>query len=307
MSRIFPEGMMPQQSSVFGPVETDIQNKKFSSAMKKLITISNEFSKDIRFLSLLSITQRALADTNGLLKTLEVIAYQTETPAANLDFMAGLYAAGRLNEALDVGLHLQEMTAESGLSEIHERYLTRLLIKIYLEFSDFEGIQEALETFHARYSLDDTMLWCLGLVSLSVQRNEEALAYFRTAVEMNAGNDQAWVSLAMLHEDMGDRELAVANLEKALDANPQNATGLKLMSKWGARDREQSQKIAGKLSYYLSKHEFDEEVSLCYVQLLKDSQSLLLADFEIEKLILNDPTNSQFRAAKKNLEEMAFV
>src|SRR5437868_7918148 len=107
--------------------------------MKRLIKISNEFSKDIRFLSLLSMTQKALSDTNGLLKTLEVIADQTASPAAHLDYMAGLYAAGRLNEALDVGLHLQEINDEKGLTEIHERYLTRLLIKIYLEFSDFEG------------------------------------------------------------------------------------------------------------------------------------------------------------------------
>jgi tetratricopeptide (TPR) repeat protein len=278
--------MMPQTNSVFGPVETDIQNKKFSAAMKKLIGISNQFSKDIRFLSLLGITQKALADTNGLLKTLEVIAAQTGTQVAQLDYMAALYAAGRLNEALDVGLELQETARTETMTEVNERYLTRLLTKIYLEFSDHEGIQETIETFHTRYGLDDAMLWSLGLVALAAGRQTEAITYFRSAVAMNPANDKAWVSLAMLHEDMGDRELAVANLEKALDANPQNATGLKLMSKWGVRSMEQAQKIMTKLDYYLSKHEFDEEVSLCYVQLLKDHQSIHMAEFEMDKLNL---------------------
>lgn len=297
---------MPQANSVFGPVETDIQNKKFSAAMKKLIGISNQFSHDIRFLSLLGITQKALADTNGLLKTLEVIANQTGTQVAQLDFMAALYAAGRLNEALDVGLEMQE-SAAGTMSEINERYLTRLLTKIYLEFSDHEGIQETLENFEARYTLDDTMLWSLGIVALSAGQQTQALTYFRNAVEMNAGNDRAWVSLAMLHDDMGDRELAVANLEKALDANPQNATALKLMAKTGAKSMEQTRKIMTKLDYYLSKHEFDEEVSLCYVQLLQDTQATEQAEFELDKLILNDPVNPGYRAAKKNLEQLAIL
>ncbi len=306
MRRIFPEGMMPQTNSVFGPVETDIQNKKFSAAMKKLIVISNQYSHDMRFLSLLSITQKALSDTNGLLKTLEVMAAQAGTQVAQLDFMAALYSAGRLNEALDVGLELQE-NQKNQMTEVVDRYLTRLLVKIYLEFSDHEGIQETIEHFHARYGLDDVMLWSLGVVALAACQQTQALTYFRSAVEMNAGNDQAWVSLAMVHEDMGDRDLAVANLEKALDANPQNATGLKLMANWGARNMEQARIIMTKLDYYLSKHEFDEEVSLCYVQLLKDNQALHQADFELDKLILNSPANPKFREAKKNLEQLTIL
>ena len=131
---------MPQTNSVFGPVEADIGNKNFTSAMKRLIAISNQYSKDLKFLSLLCMTQKALADFNGQLKTLEVIADQTKTQVAYLDYMAALYAAGRLNEALDVGLHLQEINEDSGLTEVNERYLTRLLIKIYLEFSDHHSI-----------------------------------------------------------------------------------------------------------------------------------------------------------------------
>ena len=307
MSRIFPEGMMPQNISVFSLVETDLNNHKYTSAMKRLVAVSNSFSKDIKFLSLLSLTQKALGDLSAQLKTLEVIADQTNTQVAYLDFMAALYAAGRLNEALDVGLHLQEINEDSGLTEVNERYLTRILVRIYLEFSDHEGVQETLEKYHTKYQLDDLMLWSLGLVCLSAGQQTQALTYFRSAVELNSANDQAWVSLAMLHDEMGDRELAVANLEKALDANPQNATGLKLMSKWCTKSFEQTEIVMNKLSYYLSKHEFDEEVSLCYVQLLKENQSMALAGFELEKQILHDPMNTQFRAAKKNLEDLLNV
>ncbi|MGZ3691727.1 MAG: tetratricopeptide repeat protein [Pseudobdellovibrio sp.] len=289
---------MPQTQSVFGLVEQDLVNRNYSAAMKRLVSVSNTYSSDSRFLSLLSFTQKALGDLSGQIKTLQVIANLTQAHVAYLDYMSALYNEGRLNEALDIGLILQEME----LNDINARYFARMMVKIYLEFCDYEGVEEVLARYEIKHEMDDLMLWALGFVSLAYSDQNKAVDYFRRAVEMNPANDQAWVSLAMLHEDMGDRELALANLEKALDANPQNATGLKMMAKWHRTELEATRKIINRLDYYLSNHNFDEEVSLCYVQLLAENNSPEAACFEIDKQILNNPNHQEFLRIKNNLQ-----
>ncbi|MBY0553730.1 tetratricopeptide repeat protein [bacterium] len=299
---LFLEGMMPQSISVFGPVEGDINQGKYSSAMMKLTTLSNTYSKDLHFLGLLAQTQKALSDYTGLIKTLNTTAKIAKTPASYLDLMYCYYTQGRLNEALDVALSLQEM----GLKGIQEKSLVHCLIRIYLEFSDYEGIEETVKSYKGTHK-DGLIIWAMGLVRLANGNKNDALRLFRSAVEINPANDQAWVSLAMLHEEMGDRELALANLERALDKNSKNATGLKLMAKWHRRDLEQSQKMMSRVQYYLSQHEFDEEISLCYVQLLKENNAVDTARFELDKLILTYPNKSEYGAMKNNLEQAAKV
>lgn len=296
MSRIFLEGMMPQTTSVLSLVEQDINTGKYTQSMRKLISVSNEMSKDLKFLSLLCLTQKGLGDTAGQIKTLEVIADISKTHVAYLDFMAALYTEGRLNEALDVGLHLQDM----NLSATNARYYTRMMVRIYLEFCDYEGVNEVIGAYSQSNEIDDLMSWACGFVSLAENDKNGALECFRKAVEINSSNDQAWISLAMLHDEMGDRELALANLERALDVNPKNATGLKMMAKW-QRATEDRKNILARVDYYMTEHSFDEEMSLCYVQLLTENNSVEMARFELEKQILNDPSNQEFIRVKNSL------
>ncbi len=296
MSAFFSEGMMPQNTSVLSLVEQDISSGRHSQAMRRLITISNEMSKDLKFLSLLCMTQKSLGDKAGQIKTLEVIANTTSTHVAYLDFMAALYAEGRLNEALDIGLYLQEQ----AMNEVNSKYFTRMMVRIYLEFCDYEGVNEVIGHYCQEYQMDDLMNWARGFVKLAEGDQNQALDYFRRAVELNASNDQAWISLAMLHDEMGDRELAMANLERALDVNPCNATGLKMMAKW-QKSPDTRAGILQRIDYYMAEHSFDEEMSLCYVQLLKENNAVEMARFEIEKQILNDPSNVEFLRAKNNL------
>lgn len=218
---------MPQPDLVFGPVRDSLVQRRYTSAMIKLTSLSNNYSKDLNFLFLLAQTQRALTDFHGLIKTLTVITDLTKSPADYIELMLVLYAEGRLNEALDVALLLQEME----LSAVESSVLNRCLVKIYLEFNDYEGVQEVI-TNHDGADRDDLMVWAMGLVHLTAAKQNEALDCFRKSVELNRMNDSAWVSLSLLHAEMGDRELALANLKKALDANPNNMTALKLMTKW---------------------------------------------------------------------------
>jgi len=292
--------------SVFGSVLDNLNQQRYSAAMMKLTLLSNGHSKDINYLRLLAQTQKALADYTGLIKTLHCIAAQTNQSVDYIEHMLALYLQGRLNEALDVGLLLQEM----DLSGRQEQVLSHCLIKIYLEFCDYEGVQEVIVRHH-NFEQDDFMLFAKGLVDLAGGKKNEALAYFRKAVALNGENDQAWISLSLLHEEMGDHELALANLSRAFDANPNNATGLKLLTKWHRRDATQAKpvdvcqtnKVIRQVRHYLAQYEFDEEISLCYMQLLKDTADMSSLRFEAEKLVLHNPKNPEYMNMKKKLEQ----
>ena len=291
---------MPQSNSVFGLVEKDFQQHRYTSAMMKLVSLSNTHSKDLGFLALLAQAQKALADFTGLIKTLQVAAEITKSATDRIQLMTLLYSQGRLNEALDVALLLQEMT----LPPAEAKMLSHCLVKIFVEFSDYEGLQEVI-SFSENAINDDVLLWANGLVHLSNGEKNDALDSFRKAVLVNNLNDQAWVSLSILHEEMGDRELAMANLERALDANPHNSVGLKLMTKWYRRDAEQTANMMNKVRHYLAQYEFDEEISLCHLQMLKEANDLGSARFEAEKLFLNYPANSKYASMKSDLKKMS--
>jgi hypothetical protein len=151
---LFLEGMMPQLTSVFGPVQEDLKNGFYKSAFKKLISASNEYSHNETFLSLLAETQRGLHDAAGLVKTLQVLARTTKNHETQLELMRALYVEGRLNEALDVGLALQD----EFLPPVQHRQLLHILSKIYLEFNDYEGVRELAQLCEP----DEVMIWALG-------------------------------------------------------------------------------------------------------------------------------------------------
>lgn len=291
------EDKMPQSTTVFGLIEIDIQQSRYSSALFKLTQISNQYSQNAQFLNLLAKTQKALGDNSALIKTLQVLCELSSNTENQLELMSLLYTQGRLNEALDIALMLQEVET----TQADKLVVLRTLAKLYAEFSDFEGVEEIYRNYPLAMN-DDVVLWSMGLAQLSNGKSNEALDFFRKAVLFNPSNDQAWISLSMLHEKMGDRELALANLDRAFDANPNNPTGIKLLSKWYRRDAEQTQKALNKVRFYLANYEFDEEVSLCYMQMLKENNDFEALKFETQKLILNNPANIEYLMMKKNLE-----
>ena len=150
---------MQGSNMVFGLVMQDLKQKKYSSAMMRLTRISNGFSKDLSFLNLLARTQRGIRDRAAFIKTLKVIVQLTDAPDYMLELVNALYADGELHEALDVALTMQDMK----LSPKFDAELAQVLVKIYLEFSDFEGVHEIAD----RYPDDDVIVWSMGLVHLT--------------------------------------------------------------------------------------------------------------------------------------------
>lgn len=290
---------MPTESSVFGQVEMDLQNRKFNAALMKLGRVSLQFSKDISFLKYLSETLRGLGDYTALIKALKELNRQQPDVALEIEIMELLYKNAHINEALDIALGLQERQ----ITEAQKKIVCLTLLRIYTEENDFDGVQEVLDQAGRLLDANDFKFWVQGLVFLSNNERNQAVAQFRKAVQINPNNDQAWVSLALVHQEMGDEELSLANLEKALDCNPMNNAAVKLYSQWTAKCSDKTTKALESVRFYLADQGFDEEISLCHVQLLCRMKFWSAATDEISKLILTHPRNLNYVVMKKNLEQ----
>ena len=284
--------------AVFGQVQQSLKNKKYYQALQQLLSISLKCSKDIKFLTFLSETQKALHDLNGLIITQQEIVRQRGLVFDQLNLMRSFYLANKKNEALDIGLKLQNDELAAG----EDLQLSDLMVRIYLEENDFEGAAEAILKAQNSES-DDFLLWAQGVVYLNNDQKNHALEYFRRSVQMNPKNDQAWVSLGIMHKDMGDETLFLANIEKALDLNPYNASALKLLSHSAAKNIEKVPSTFSRVQFYLAEHCFDEEISLCHFQLLCGTRNWKWAELEAEKLVLNEPQNETFKNLKKTMGE----
>ncbi len=281
-------------------VNDHLNSKRFAQAMGCLVDISKDYhSNELYLLSMRNVLY-ALNDQEALIKTLQALVRSTKDLNYSIELMCLLYQNSKCNEALDVALSIQDQP----LSDTQLKKLVNILSKIYIEFSDFEGIADLAKQYTHLIETEDDLLLALGCVAMEAQDKNEAINYFRKAAQINSSNDQAWISLAVLHHEMGDMELAWANLERALDANPENATGLKLMNQWQTAEHLQEGVVAEKVKFFLSKQEFHEEISLCYMQILQKQERWQLAQFEIDKLILNNPKKAELYQIKKNLEEL---
>lgn len=294
--------MMSEQVSVevaFGQVQNLLKQKKNYAALRQLSAMSLSHSKDIQFLTLMAQTQLALNDLNNLLKTQIEIVRQRGTIEDYIQLMQMYYKLNFRNEALDIGLGLQS----KKLTQSEEMQLGKLLVKIYLEENDFEGAQEVIQKMNHQ-DQDGFMSWAQGVVCLNSDQKDQAIQYFREAVKMNPQNDQAWVSLAMMHKEMGDEDLYLANLEKAIDINPFNTSALKMLTSSVHKKVDKIESAVESVRFYLQEHCFDEEISLCHLQILCQTKQWQAAEFEMEKLILDKPHSEIFKNIKKSMFEL---
>ncbi len=298
-SAYFSEDMMSQVSSfnfVFDQVQQALHTKKPYEALRKLSEISNKCSKDMTYLTLLAKTQIAINDLDSLIKTRQEIVRQRGSNEDQMTLMLAYYQVNLRNQALDVGLQLQA----KNMTFTEEQKLCKLLVKIYLEENDFEGAQEVITNSILSES-DDFLLWAQGIIYLNADRKDKALDYFRKAVQLNKNNDQAWVSLGMMHKEMGDESLSIANIEKAIDLNPYNTSALKLLTNSTVRNSDKMESAFEHLRYYLAEFCFDEDISLCHVQMLCQLKQWSIAELEVEKLLLHEPQNEAVKNIKKSM------
>jgi tetratricopeptide (TPR) repeat protein len=253
--------------------------KKFKKSFLKLIPLSNKLSKDESFLSLLSSVQQQLQDFSARQKTLKVLCEIAKTAQNQLMYMSQLLDNNLYNAALDVGLVMQDqmMTLEE------KNQLFGMMSKIYIHENDFEGLSEIVKRYEQENILSEHYHYSKSLLNLNQSNEMTALESLRQAVVQNQNFDQGWVALALLHDKMGDQDLSMANLEKALDVNPLNASALKHFSKKSILNGSVD-KAVEKINFYLQVHNFDQEMTVQYAGLMKLKNMNDIVQRESDKL-----------------------
>ena len=160
---------------------------------------------------------------------------------------------------------------------------------IHVRAGDFESAEEYYDKAYTISPESDILLVNYG--TLEIQRGawDAAVQRFRQAVAANLRNDRAWVGLAMVHQAMGDLELAKGNVEQALDINPANRTALKLAVEWSLRDFDPSPALRRLETYVSGSGGEDAEMCFIFAKLLVQAGRLAQARIELERVLALDP------------------
>jgi tetratricopeptide (TPR) repeat protein len=159
---------------------------------------------------------------------------------------------------------------------------------IHVRAGDFDAAEEF---YNKAYTLDpksDVLLVNYGTLEIQRENLEAAVERFRKAVELNAANDRGWVGLAMIHRMMSDFDLAHANLERALDVNPNNRTALRLSVDWGAQDHRFDNPIRRLQAYIADQGSEDAEFCFALAKLFTQVGCLREARIEMERVLALD-------------------
>lgn len=173
---------------------------------------------------------------------------------------------------------------------------------ILVRQNDFEGAEESYNKAYTLNPDSDTLL--VSLATLSIQKNDfnQALERYRRAITVSSNNDKAWVGLALVHQHMGDLDLALGNVMNAIELNPKNRTATHLLCNW-LSFQENWMQVIDVLQNYLSRVEYDEELSLVLIHAMCVTNQFTFALVEIERVLLYNPNQKEVYELKQKIEK----
>lgn len=175
---------------------------------------------------------------------------------------------------------------QSECVELFEIY--KCIGNCYVSINDLDAAEEYYNKAFAMNPNCDVLLTNYG--TLEIQKGEigRATIRFRQAVTINQKNDRAWVGLALTHRELGDYELAWANIERALDANPLNGCAVDIYVEWCVKESKLNLALR-RLSHFVRHHDEDIIRSFCLAKIHYLSGQLLEAFCELEKVLTYEP------------------
>ncbi len=145
-----------------------------------------------------------------------------------------LYENGKRDLALKIYLAIKDSLRREEIYPVLKN-----IGNIYTQMKNFDQARKHYEMALHICPASDTLMISLGTLSLQTDHWEEAIEWFRKAVQSNSYNDDAWLGLAIIHNHCGDLDLAWANLEKTLDINPLHELALHLYFEWGIENQRE--------------------------------------------------------------------
>lgn len=161
---------------------------------------------------------------------------------------------------------------------------------LYCRQGDYLAAEEQYFKAFTVNPSSDVLLVNLG--TLEIQRDDflKAQEKFKAALEINPRNDKAWVGLGFVFEKLGELDLAIANLENALEIDAANRTAVHVYAAWCVRANNLNPAIEA-IQNFLAEVEYDEEMSLLLTHLfcLKGESGFAL--LEIERILCWNPSH----------------
>jgi tetratricopeptide (TPR) repeat protein len=216
-------------------------------------------------------------------------ATKIEGSSQNYFFLAeSLYELGALDQAHQAySESLDRMEGEeSTLFEIFKK-----LGNIAVRKSDFDAAEDFYNRAFAINPESDILLVNYG--TLEVQRGnwEAAKCRFQDAITINQACDRAWIGLAVAFKATGDSEMAFANIQRAMDINTINSSGIRLYAEWAIEVGRPHDAIT-RLETYFSKVQEDMDVMPLFIVALLTVGRKNQALIEYDRLCLSRPDHA---------------
>lgn len=222
-------------------------------------------------------------------------ATKIEGSSENYFYLAeALYELGALDESHQAySESLDRMEGEEPiLFEIFKK-----LGNIAVRKSDFDAAEDFYNRAFAINPESDILLVNYG--TLEVQRGnwEAAKCRFQDAIAINQGCDRAWIGLSIAFKATGDLEIAFANIQRAMDINPKNASGIRLFAEWAIEMGRPHEAVSRLEKYFSQTNEDMDAMPLFIVALLtvgRKNQALI----EYDRLCLSRPDHADIPKLK---------
>ena len=213
----------------------------------------------------------------------------------DIDFrFATLNALGQTEYELDLGddafNHLQTALLVADDKEPALFDVFKTLGNLFVKRGDFMSAEDSYNKAHRLNPHSDALLVNFGTLAIQRADWDQALTRFKDALVIDSSNDKAWTGLAIGHRMKGDQELAMANLEAALQYNCLNETALTLILDWGVADGREAY-VLEHLRSYLVAGGWNEKFSLAFATLSLRRGEHFLATLELERLLAVNPSN----------------
>lgn len=251
-----------------------------------------------RIYDLLSAGEWTLAERTSIAETLSAT---TKMASDTLRLAKLEYEKGNLERSLEYYFEAASRIQEEDRT-VFEIY--KDIGNIFVRQGDFDGAEEY---YHKAFALDpDSDALHVNLGTLEIQRQDwgGARDRFRFALGLNPRSDKAWVGLALAHYQLGDIDLAFANVGKAIDLNRANRTAVLLLANWGEKHGRVDEAVDA-LQDFLGEVSFDEDISLALIQLFCTQKNYVFAQFEIDRVLLWNPLRTDLYELSEKIQMIA--
>jgi tetratricopeptide (TPR) repeat protein len=263
------------------------KNRDFTAAVKVLHHVFLGGGHGInRALELMARSLFALGRGDSSLPFAKAWHRRERSSASALLMGRIFYSLDRDSAALEFLRASASLRPELNVDESGEVF--RLLGNLALRAGDLDSASEHYGKVECLVGCDSVLLVNRGTLAINAGLWDEAAGHFRAAIQMNSNSDQAWTGLGLVHQQMGDLELAIANLERALDINPANRTALLLLVEWSLRERRIDLGIQ-RMKAYLDLRTDDTEIANQRAKFLIQAGRLAEARMELDRVLILDP------------------